>query len=378
MRRVLPAVIALLVLSAFIYTPLPAGGETVYFSAVNYTVNPFDAYHMPWPPTRQGIMIPHTALTGERLDRPNGLNLRSDWSPGESYFTLSDNREQLTFVVGRNTAFSQRGDMFAATPVFRDIERGIFYVPLALVSEVFGYTYGVMETDAWGTMVRVRSGRQVNDENFIRTRGQTFIRPEYEAYIEAQQPPATPGVAAPSPSPTPAAELFDVAVYLTFDGAVGDATPRILDFLEEQNIPALFFLPPDSLAENPGSVRRIAARHQIGLFVEETQGEALERGNALLRETAFIKTWLLRSSNAPTESTGFRYWGYSHRFSASDTAQSIVRTMTPLLKKTTEPSEALVFSFPHTDAAAAALAEALALIERSNIWRVNPGEIPVR
>jgi hypothetical protein len=173
--------------------------------------------------------------------------------------------------------------------------------------------------------------------------------------------------------------LFGGAVYLTFDGAAGDATPRILDFLDENRLPALFFLPPDSLNGNPALVRRIAAQHQIGLLIENTPSpdDAILRGNALLRETAFMKTWLLRSENAPVDDMNYRNWGYSHRFSERDTASVIMRTVTPLLSGAAEPS-VLVFSLPHTEAAADALAEMLTLIGREQFWRVNPGEFPVK
>jgi peptidoglycan/xylan/chitin deacetylase (PgdA/CDA1 family) len=374
-RRVLSGVLAAFVL--FALASLPVGGNKLYFSAVNYAVNPFDVYHQPLAQESGSIMMPHFALTGERLERPNGLGLRSHWSPEESYFTLTDDRSSLTFVVDQNRAFNRRGEPIIPAPCFRTTVGGVqlFYVPLELVCGVFGYTYGVRDSD-WGTMVRVRQRGYFDDENFIRTRGQSFIRPEYEAYLAAQQSPTAP----PTSPPTPSA-LFDVSVYLTFDGAVSDATAGILDFLETHGLPALFFLPPEGLDENPDVIRRIAAQHQIGLLIQgkdaDSMDEAIRHGNELLRRTAFIKTWLLRSDRTPSETGGYRYWGYSRRYSETDSFRDIVRSMTPLLRKTSVPS-VQVFSLPHTEAATDALAEMLELTGTGNIWRVNPGETPIK
>ena len=381
-RLAVPALLLILVLAS-----LPAKAETAYFAVVNQTVSPFESLHQPTVSDR-GVMMPHIVLTGESAG-PNSLGIRSQWSPDEGYFTLYNSRTQLTFVLGQNTAFS--GNERYTAPHFRviDGENAVFFVPIELVCDVFGFTLTITPDTKWGTMVRVTNVSTLSDDQFIRFRDWR-IQELYDAYTDtlpSPAPPASPGPSAPavsaplppaSPSPS-APELFSVSVYLTFDGAAGGATGRLLDFLEREGLPALFFLPPERLADDPASVRRIAARHQIGLLLDEPDGEALDdavrRGNALLREAAFVKTWLLRADNAPAEPPGYRYWGYTHRFSEEDGAEDVLAVLTPLLQKQTEPAD-LVLSFPHSDAAADALAELLPMMERDYIRSVNPGEPP--
>ncbi|MCL1806106.1 MAG: polysaccharide deacetylase family protein [Oscillospiraceae bacterium] len=378
MKKLLAVLLTLLLLFALII--LPAQGETIHYMVVNYTVSPFDYKHRPVPFSKWGFMIPHTALTAAG----NGLNIKHQWSEAEQYFTIYNDDIQLTFVYNQSTAFS--GSERWTAPLWHDT--GVYYLPITLVCEVFGLTYEGGKTTEWGTMVRISSGA-MNDDTFIKTRGEYAVKPKYDDYIQSQQPspePSRPSPVSPSPSskppePSPSPEpLLDAQVYLTFDGAAGASTARLLDFLESERLPALFFLPPESLAGDPDSARRIAARHQIGLLVNETEEETLDqailRGNELLRETVFIKTWLLRSDNAPLDSTLYRFWGVTHRFSESDSAQQIVSEITPLLTPQTE-SPVRIFSLPHSDDAVDALAELLPLIGRSNIYRINPGE-PIR
>ncbi|MDR0324997.1 MAG: polysaccharide deacetylase family protein [Oscillospiraceae bacterium] len=384
MKRLWP--IASVFLLFLVIVSLPAKADSLYFAVVDQRVSPFDLLHQPWASSNHGIMMPHIVLTGE-ISGPNGLGLQSQWSPEENYFTLYNNREYLTFVFRQNTAFSSSKRFTAPLRQVVEGDSMVFFVPIELVCEVFGFTVSTYSTQ-WGTMVRIRSGNNtLSDELFVRSREFLIVEryEEYQNSLPSPTPspnvslPPTPFPSGPSPSPP---ELFPVSVYLTFDGASNSATGRLLDFLEEEGLPALFFLPPESLADDPVSARRIAARHQIGLLLDEPDGEALSdairRGNTLLREAAFVKTWLLRSDNAPSESSDYRYWGHSHRFTEEDDAQEIVSVMIPLLQKTLEPTAALVLSLPQSDAVTDALAELLPLIDKENIWSVNPGELPVR
>jgi hypothetical protein len=390
MKRLRLIIPALLIFLFAALPPLLVRAEPpIYFMVVNNTVSPFEDAHQPWPTSNRGTLIPHIVLTGESAG-PNGLGIGSQWFPEERYFTLYNNSTRLTFVVGQNTAFSG-SDRYVA-PLLRASYNNepLFFLPAELVCEVFGFNLTTDHSTEWGTMVRI-TNTSSSDASFVRIFGNLLIKPHYDAYIESLLPPApSPDISAPLPSaapPSPAApsaeplDYFDVSVYLSFDGAVNDATGPLLDFLEREGLPALFFLSAENLSQDPSAVRRISARHQIGLLIDEPDVEmlsdAVRRGNALLRETAFVKTWLLRSGNVPPEHLGYRYWGYSHRFSEEATARELVNAITPLLEKTLEPV-VLVFSLPHSDAAAEALQTLLPLMGRDNIWRVNPGEMPVR
>jgi hypothetical protein len=388
-KRLRLTIIPVLLL-VFVSAVLPARAETPSFAVVNYEVYPFDELHQPWlAQGNQGILVPHIVLTGEG-GKSNGLRLRSQWSPEERYFTLYSGNKQLTFVDKQSTAFS--GDTWYTAPMQRvTVDDGsyVFFVPVNLVCEVFGFISGGEYPTEWGTMVRIRNPNTFSDEIFVKDRS-SFIIEKYNEYISSlPSPEPSPGPSGLLPSPpafvSPSPDLFPVSVYLTFDGAAGGATGRLLDFLENrwqtETVPALFFLPPESLAGDPAAARRIAARHQIGLLLDEPDGEALDdearRGNILLRETAFIKTWLLRADNAPSEPSGYRYWGYDRRFSETESARDIIDAVTPLLQKASEPT-VLVLSFPHSDAAVDALEELLPLIGRDNIWHFTPGGPPVR
>lgn len=367
--------------------PSPVVAETSYFAVVNYTVYPFDSNHRPWL-TDKGMLLPHTVLTGEGGSENNMLGLRSMWSAEDKYFTLYNGGKQLTFAYGQSTAFSG-SERYTAYSQRTFDENGtmIFYIPIDLVCEVFSeydFIWSEYETE-WGTMVRVSNGNgPLSNELFVKNRS-VFIKDEYDKYVKSITPTPGPSPTASQPpvpvaSPSPSApEPLPVTVYLTFDGAPNDVTGRILDKLEKESLPAIFFLPPDHLADYPDLTRRIAARHEIGLLIDEPDGEVLPEavrlGNELLRETVFAKTWLLRAENAPYDALEYRNWGYTLSFGETDSAQSILDAVTPLLRKNPEPS-AVVLSLPHSEAALEALSGLISQFSvNDNIFRrINPGE----
>ncbi|MDR1691892.1 MAG: polysaccharide deacetylase family protein, partial [Oscillospiraceae bacterium] len=307
--------VAVLLIAALLAAPLGANAEEdLTFLVVNNNVISFGPAGPPnVPVTRDGwMMAPLSPLT----DPDNGLNLHSQWSAKDRRLTVYDGEGiQLTFEVGQGTAFS--GEERYTAPIQRFTQfANEWYVPLELISDVFGlYYYGGYETD-WGTMVRVFVNPPYDDATFVLGYGKTRIQPVYDDYFAVSIPSPVPspyvspnpGVTpaaspipvspsptpVPSPTPPPPPELLSVSVYLTFDGAPNDATAPLLDYIESENLPALFFLPPESLHNFPQTARRIAERHQAGLLIGETddpKGAILE-GNTLLRETALVKTCL--------------------------------------------------------------------------------------
>jgi hypothetical protein len=380
-------VLPVLLLAALTF-PFVRADSDLYFLVINDTVYPFEFFSQPWPPGNQGTMIPHTTLTDDR----NRLNIRSQWSSEENLFTLFSGNIQLTFNMGQHTAFS--GSQRFTAPLLRmgDGSSAVFFLPAEVVCEVFGLNLTTNYQTEWGRMVRITNNNS-DDASFVRIFGNLLIKPEYDRYSAVTAPQPSPSA---PPQPTPdeplptihseppppvypsPPESFDVSVYLTFDGAAGDATGAILDILESARLSALFFLPPDSLSGDPALVRRIAARHQAGLLLDgaDWDFESVRQGNKLLRETAFMKTWLLRSDQAPPETSEYRHWGFTHRYSPDASAQELINAIRPLLEKTPAPV-VLVLSLPHTEAAAQALEELLPAIGLNNIGRVNPGEPPV-
>jgi peptidoglycan-N-acetylglucosamine deacetylase len=72
-----------------------------------------------------------------------------------------------------------------------------------------------------------------------------------------------PGVAATTI--TYRARVRDPLIALTFDdGPSARYTPRVLDILDEKNVPATFFLIGRHVVRYPDLARRIAARHETG------------------------------------------------------------------------------------------------------------------
>ncbi|MDR1668706.1 MAG: hypothetical protein LBR76_01950 [Oscillospiraceae bacterium] len=341
------------------------------------------------------MMVPLHKLVG----LTNGLNLRSQWSDDNKRLTVYDgNGTQLTFENGYGTAFSG-GNQYTA-PLHRLKIGSVFYVfvPAELICNVFGLYYNrvnevefTLENGAVvkATMVRICTVPYLlTDERFISVFNKDIIN-AHETYIK-DNAPASPLPGAPSdmpptpvspPSPSPEPVLNAVSLYLTFDGAPNGETAPLLDFLEANNLNALFFLPPESLAENPAITRRIAARHQVGLLLDIPEGEEalgrIREGNALLRETALIKTWFIRAQNAPADSSEYLFLEATETFGESDTADDIAGSVAPLLTKKPEPST-VILSLPHTAAALDALRtlREVFLTNETTPNRISAGEFP--
>ncbi len=380
------ALAGILAASAFLFAlPRAAAEDDLCFMVAENTVTSFGPFSLPHGPYREDgwMMVPLRPLTDSTLEY--NLNLHSQWSETNKRLTIYDGRgTQLTFEYGQDTAFS--GDEQYEAPLFRS-NPGTYFVPVELICEVFDLYYSGEYATEWGTMVRVCSlPLAFSDESYLRS-FRSDIQEKYNAYISANSPSSPPpGAASPSPtvpfpSPSPPAPVLNsVSVYITFNGAPNGATAPLLDYLEANKLPAIFFLPPDSLSQNPAPVRRIAARHHVGLFLDVPEGEAfmqtLHEGNALLRDSALLKTWLVRAENAPLDMPGYRFWGATLSFTEEDTAADIVKTAEPLLIKTTKPSSKVVLALPHSEASLEALITLAELLAENDKPFINPGESP--
>jgi len=357
------------------------------FTVVNDQVPEFHMRYRPWD-SDKGMLLPHTLFTD------TALNLRIQIN--DKNLTVYGYGKTITFQLDRSEAFTGDNVVYKNAFCYRvPVENGeLYYMSADLLCEFFQFPITESDTE-WGRMVRIRTpDNKMEDEQFLRFRSYMIVE-RYNAYFGILPSPSpnptpypTPSVSpgtTPSPVPTaipppsspqpPQPMLEPVSVYVTIDGEIQSATPALLDFLEEKSIPVLFFLPPDSLTDDPDTLRRLVSRHQAGLLLAEPELSAIQEGNQILRETAFIKTWLIRSDKRAGAPDGYRYWGYTVRISNRAGAAAL----DPLTQKNLEPS-AVVISLPHNENTVAILREVLAVIAANEavIRPVHPGELPAK
>ncbi len=385
MKKKLALVLAVLLPLLLLTLPRAAADQPLYFMVVNNTVTTIGPEGPPYGLYMSGewMMVPLSPLT----DASNGLRLHSVWSEQDKRLTIYDGSgAQLTFEYGQGTAFS--GSEQYTAPLQRFNAR--YFVPVDLICEIFGLYRGEETETEWGVMVRISAlPLQFEDDEYLRI-FRSNIQDAYDEYMRENAPPSPrPGVSSPSPinpspssPPSPSAPVLNsVSVYLTFNGAPNASTAPLLDFLEQNDLPALFFLPPESIQSDPALTRRIVALHHAGLLLDVPEGEALlgaiHDGNDLLRETALVKTWFVRTENAPSDSMGYQFWGETVSFSEEETAEDIIKSAEPLLVKTKEPST-VVFSFPHCENVLEALKTLTQLFgeHESELDVILPGELP--
>lgn len=112
-------------------------------------------------------------------------------------------------------------------------------------------------------------------------------------------------------------------IYLTFDdGPTAACTPRLLDLLKAQSVPATFFVLGERAAENPDWVHRIAADgHRVAnhgywhrphwFCSQEFVRESICRTNQLLEKITGVRPCCFRP---PFGRFGFRAWQVCREF----------------------------------------------------------------
>lgn len=286
LRRVLPLVLAVLLLAAL----LPGGGEAsgsgVYFTAANDQLMDLTSETMPF--YSNGVLYVSSKLfEGGEV----GLSYGRNTSLGLATLYMQGSNLDLRFDLAGQVAYDKQGDFYDGYAVEKG---GVVFFPLKLVCRYFGLTWTSNETDI-APLIRVKSDSVIlSDGEFISaaTNLMTFRYDEYEKSLSQRPsgqhpstPPVSPEPSAPDDPPVQAAE--GQKVYLVFDGQ--DARD-ILPALGEAQ--ATFLLTAGQMADGDLLRALVAGGHGIALRIEDVENaaEELRQGREALWRAAC--SWL--------------------------------------------------------------------------------------
>lgn len=210
-----------------------------------------------------------------------------------SYFStnstayLYNTSRQLFFELSTGRTYDSEDNEYSAPAI---LFGGTVYFPLDFVTTYYGtYTYTVIGSNEYGSIVRIKTGKEVlSDDAFFRA-AYTAMQRYYQAYQEAISPvPAPVPVEIPKPTEKPSRE-GDV-IRLGLDGLPSEET---MDLLKEEGIRICFFLSIEEIRSDPDMVRRIACEgHTLGVSSPAGSASDCESAAGLLWETARVQTIL--------------------------------------------------------------------------------------
>ena len=239
------------------------------------------------------IYVPYTIFDKNVTEVDLGVYASESRTGTQYTVTLYNLRGLLKFDLNANTCTGRDGENQDMRAIIRS---GRVYVPASAVCSYFGLGYSLTPTE-YGTLVRITNGSEyLKGEKFLASAA-NLMRIRYEEYLQSLNPasPTPAPTPAPVPTPTPARPADgeppeeskrEVRVYLAFLCGDGEGLDGILNTLERSQTQALFLFPPEALAQNAASIRRMAGSgHLVGLY---TAASGLEDARADLE----AGTWM--------------------------------------------------------------------------------------
>lgn len=311
MRKGAGRALAALCAAAVLFTLLLAGSASadevnIYHVAENDKMLTLPLEAMPaW--INGTIYVPYSVFDWNANEVNLGVSYGLEHNETAYNLTLYGLSGTLVFDLNAGTCTERfTGEQKDMKAVLRN---GWIFVPLAGVCAYFGLKYSYTPT-SYGTLIRITNDQnQLSTNEFVRLATDS-LRSRYYNYLKTINATAAPQVTPTvSPQNTPSGSETgqrNVTVYLAFYCSGGEGLEEILDTLEEYGVKALFFFPPEALAEQADTIRRLAGSgHGVGLAVPGADAgealEALDRGSALLERTARLATHAVLAEEAGTE-----------------------------------------------------------------------------
>lgn len=307
-KRVLALFCAAVVLLTLWPRPAQASNDIIFIALNDQMVSKLTASTMPIY-YYYSYYVPYVIFDTNYMTANFSLNvdLGIRVAATNNKITLYNKRRQLTYDLDAGTCTDKDGNNYKRAAVVG----GITYLPIASVRDYFaedGLSYSQLSTE-YGVLLRLTTPSvSLSDDIFAdaAASGMPAMIRDYNR-VQTPSPSPSPSVSpspSPSPSPTPgqSSGKRGVNVYLSFQCSGGENTAAVLDLLEREGIPALFFFSPDALAENEAIIRRIVGGgHAVGLTVPggptEDAKALLAEGNRLLELIAHINTRTLTLKN---------------------------------------------------------------------------------
>ena len=279
-----------------------AEGKITILCLNDQVITPISSTNMPLK-VGGTYYLPYTVFDPAVVD----VDLGVKYSLRDNVLTLYTKQVLLKYDLNAGTCEDRDGN----TGYTRAVVRGsMIYVSMPSVCSYFGIQF-YQEATVYGQVIRLTTSSAVlSDRAFMDSALSTSIADAYKKYWQAreslvpspspsQSASPSPSVPVASPSPSPTSTGSDdrryVTVALAFRHTDGTGLADILDTLAQNNLSALFLLPPDDIGDNAALIRRmVGAGHSVGLSVAGGPAadavQLLSEGNRLLELAAHMNT----------------------------------------------------------------------------------------
>jgi len=250
------------------------------------------------------LYIPYTAFEAN----PNGVVISNNVD--QNTLVLFTRNSRLVYDLEAGTVSDEEENTSNVTVSYRS---GILFIPAAQAASHFGLSVALLTSETGCPIIRFTNGQQVyanekfveKSENLISYFLDHTARKEEEAQ-NGEQEQEEEGL-------PPEEELGPATVYLAI---AGEAVSQLsLDYLEQMNLKAAFFMTADQFAAEKDLVRQIyAAGHSIGLAIEPEAVDAvqsLQDTNEAMDQVLFCRSAMALVPNEIPETTSYRMFSES-------------------------------------------------------------------
>jgi len=313
-KRLISSVCALIFLFLLLTSSASAADE-VLFLALNDSLKDLTVDYMPIR-VNNIVYVPCAAFDQRATGVNLGVFFGQDKAKGT--VTLYSRDKTLIFDIGVGYSYDSSGNTYLYRATTRD---GRTYLPAFAVCQFFGLDYSALSTD-YGTLIRIKSGSVVLSDKFFVSSASNLMSIRLNEYLQSKAENATPTPGSDNPvTPSPTGDRSGIKVYLAFRVDSGENLDEILDTLETNDVPALFFFRLSALSQYDDIIRRIVGSgHQIGFLVSGNSAEEiniqLDECNNLLEQIAKMHSYIVlvdgeSSIRAALEQEGWLCWTYN-------------------------------------------------------------------
>lgn len=309
-RRIFAALLPVVLFAGLL---LPgAAEETVFFTAINNTLQELSADTMPTTYNSM-IYVPFSVFNSDEL------GTHSFYSKSSQMALVSDGSATLYFDMSTGTGYDDGGTTYRYEAIYQN---GTAYLPAYFTARYFGLSYSYIRQDGWH-IVRLTKGSVLSDKEFFsaaaslmesRLREYQKSREPVPTETPAPTPSATPTpepsptpTPEPSPSPSPDPEKPDrsgVTVHLMFLG-IGEGTERLAETLTRRGLPAAFFADAEEIRQNGDLVRSLLGTgFTLGAYLDADAADAYEDFSDALADAALTVSFLACTEEETAENAG--------------------------------------------------------------------------
>ena len=283
-KRWITVVLLIAILAACLPGVSAAGG--VCFVAVNDSIPlTLSSEAAPFYYNNQ-LYIPYTAYDA----KPAGVVVSKNTT--ENTLALFTRNQRLVYDLDENTVMTENHDSRAAATI---TSNGILFLAAEDAAH-FGLKVSLLYSHGGYTIIRFTNGSQIYSDTLFVEKAENFIRHKLKELQQENgedpvQKPDDPDDEIPGHRP---GDEDPATIYLAFAGSA--VSQKTLEFLNEKDITAAFFLTPEQFAAKPELLQAIyASGHTVGITapVDTIHWSVdLKAANEAMEEILFCKSLL--------------------------------------------------------------------------------------